>query len=58
MTFFVVFLISSVAFFVTLIGGKLGEKTTFIPARRAELIGGIVLIFIGAKILFEHLGLI
>ncbi len=51
-------LISSVTFFVTLIGGKLGEKTTFLPARRAELIGGIVLIFIGSKILFEHLGLI
>jgi manganese efflux pump family protein len=51
-------LISFVTFFVTIIGGKLGEKTTFISARRAELIGGIVLIFIGAKLLFEHLGLI
>jgi putative Mn2+ efflux pump MntP len=53
-----VILISSITFFVTLIGGKLGEKATFIPARRAELIGGIVLILIGAKILFEHLGII
>ena len=51
-------LISSVTFIVTIIGGKLGEKATFIPARRAELIGGIVLILIGAKILFEHLGII
>jgi putative Mn2+ efflux pump MntP len=51
-------LISSVTFIVTLIGGKLGEKMTFIPARRAELIGGIVLILIGVKILFEHLGII
>ena len=51
-------LIASVTFIVTLIGGKLGEKATFIPARRAELIGGIVLILIGTKILFEHLGII
>ena len=51
-------LIALVTFTVTLIGGKLGEKVTFIPARRAELIGGIVLILIGAKILFEHLGFI
>jgi manganese efflux pump family protein len=50
-------LISSVTFIVTLIGGKLGEKATFIPARRAELIGGIVLILIGLRILFEHLGI-
>jgi len=52
------FLISSVTFIVTMIGGKLGERATFIPARRAELIGGIVLIMIGAKILFGHLGII
>jgi putative Mn2+ efflux pump MntP len=51
-------LISAVTFFVTIIGGKLGEKTTFIPARRAEMVGGIVLIFIGTKILFDHLGII
>jgi manganese efflux pump family protein len=48
-------LITSITFFVTLAGGKLGEKATFIPARRAELIGGLVLILIGTKILFEHL---
>ena len=51
-------LISSVTFIVTLIGGKLGEKATFIPARRAELIGGLVLILIGVKILLEHLAII
>jgi putative Mn2+ efflux pump MntP len=51
-------LISSVTFVVTMIGGKLGEKATFIPARRAELIGGIVLILIGVKILLGHLGII
>lgn len=51
-------LISSITFLVTLMGGKLGELSTFIPARRAELIGGIVLMLIGTKILFEHLGII
>jgi manganese efflux pump family protein len=50
-------LISSVTFIVTIIGNKLGEKATFIPARRAELVGGIVLILIGGRILFEHLGI-
>jgi putative Mn2+ efflux pump MntP len=52
-----IILIASVTFFVTILGGKIGEKTTFIPARRAELIGGIVLILIGTKILFNHLGI-
>jgi manganese efflux pump family protein len=52
-----VLLISSVTFLVTMIGGKLGEKTTFIPAKRAEMIGGTVLIIIGIKILFEHLNI-
>ena len=51
-------LISVVSFLVTVIGGKLGEKSTFIPAKKAELAGGIVLILIGIKILIEHLGLI
>jgi manganese efflux pump family protein len=53
-----VILISSITFLVTLTGGKLGEKATFIPARRAELIGGIMLILIGAKILLQHLAII
>jgi putative Mn2+ efflux pump MntP len=51
-------LIFAVTLVVTLIGGKLGEKATFIPARKAELIGGIMLILIGAKIVLEHLGII
>jgi manganese efflux pump family protein len=53
-----VILISTVTFLVTMIGGKLGEKATFIPARRAELIGGVVLILIGVKILVMHLNLL
>jgi manganese efflux pump family protein len=53
-----VILISAVTFLVTMIGGKVGEKATFIPARRAELIGGAVLILIGIKILISHLNLL
>ena len=53
-----VLLITITAFLVTLIGGKIGAKTTIIPAKRAELFGGIVLILIGLKILLEHLGVL
>jgi len=53
-----IILITVVSFLVTIIGGKLGEKSAIIPAKKAELIGGLVLILIGTKILLEHLGLI
>ena len=53
-----VILITSITFVVTLAGGKIGEKTTIIPAKRAEIFGGIVLIAIGLKILLEHLGVL
>lgn len=47
--------IGSVTFILTLLGAlggkKLGEKFR----KRAEIIGGIVLVCIGAKILIEHL---
>ena len=47
--------IGSVTFFLTLLGAlggkKLGEKFR----KHAEIIGGIVLVCIGAKILIEHL---
>ena len=48
--------ITAVTFFMSLIGSRLGAKSTFIPARWAELLGGIVLLGIGTKILFNHLG--
>lgn len=48
-------IITIVTFINTIIGAKLGEKTSFIPAKYAEIIGGIVLIGIGLKILLEHL---
>jgi len=50
--------ITGVTFIVSLIGSRLGAKSTFIPAKWAELIGGIVLIAIGTKILLDHLGII
>ena len=51
-------IITFVTFVVTLTGSKIGERSRFIPARWAELFGGIVLIGIGIKILFNHLGIL
>jgi putative Mn2+ efflux pump MntP len=50
-----VVIISLVTYIMTIAGSKLGEKTTIIPARYAEIVGGIVLIAIGVKIVLEHL---
>ncbi|MDD8020193.1 MAG: manganese efflux pump MntP family protein [Acidobacteriota bacterium] len=44
------------AFIITLIGSRLGPALGQILGRRAELTGGLVLILIGCKILFDHLG--
>jgi putative Mn2+ efflux pump MntP len=53
-----VVIISIVTFIVSVIGAKLGEKTTFIPARWAEFAGGLVLIAIGVNVVLTHLGII
>ncbi|MEI7499282.1 MAG: manganese efflux pump MntP family protein [Bacteroidota bacterium] len=53
-----VIIISFITFSVSVIGAKIGEKTTFIPARWAEFAGGMVLVAIGVKVLLEHLGII
>jgi putative Mn2+ efflux pump MntP len=45
-------------FLFSVAGAKLGEKTTFIPVRWAEITGGVVLIAIGVKIVLEHLAVI
>jgi len=45
-------------FLFSVAGAKLGEKTTFIPVRWAEITGGLVLIAIGVKIVLEHLAVI
>ena len=47
--------IGTVAFIITLSGFFLGKKLGALIGRRAELIGGIILIIIGLRILLEHL---
>ncbi len=47
--------IGVVAFFLTLAGARLGPVLGRIAGRGAELLGGLILIFIGIKILVEHL---
>jgi len=47
--------IGLVAFLMTIIGTKIGPVIGKVAGKRAELFGGLVLIFIGVKILFEHL---
>jgi len=45
-----------VAFLMTVVGAKIGPFFGRAVGKRAELLGGAVLIFIGAKILLDHLG--
>jgi putative Mn2+ efflux pump MntP len=48
-------IIGAVAFMMTLVGTKIGPAIGKIAGKRAELLGGLILIFIGVKILTEHL---
>lgn len=43
---------------ISMIGVKIGAKVGAVVGKRAELIGGLVLIAIGVKILLEHLGVL
>lgn len=54
----VIITITLITFLNSILGARLGEKSTFIPAKWAEIFGGIVLIAIGGKILLEHLNMI
>ncbi len=47
--------IGAVAFGMTILGSRLGPVLGKVVGRRAELLGGIVLILIGIKILADHL---
>ncbi len=47
--------IGAVAFLVTAIGFLLGRKAGHLMERRAEMVGGIILICIGFKILLSHI---
>lgn len=47
--------IGATSFVLTVVGAKLGPVIGRIVGRRAELLGGLILIGIGVKILVEHL---
>lgn len=47
--------IGAVAFVLSVLGGLLGRRLGCLFRRRAEVLGGLVLVGIGAKILMEHL---
>lgn len=50
--------IGIITFVVCIIGVKIGNKFGDKYERNAETVGGLILIFMGIKILFEHLGII
>lgn len=49
-------IIGVVAFLMTVADVKIGPFFVRVVGRGAELLGNVVLIFIGAKILLDHLG--
>jgi len=48
-------IIGIVAFLMTFVGTKIGPMIGRIAGKRAEFLGGLILILIGIKILTEHL---
>jgi putative Mn2+ efflux pump MntP len=48
-------IIGVTSFILTVVGAKLGPVVGRIAGKRAELLGGLILIAIGVKILIEHL---
>lgn len=55
---FSVIIIGVVAFILSVIGVKIGNRFGNKYEKKAELVGGALLILIGLKILLEHLGII
>lgn len=51
-------LIGSITFFLSMIGTKVGNVFGDRYENKAELLGGVILIFLGIKILLEHLNII
>ena len=51
-------MIGIVTFAICVIGVKIGNKFGDKYERKAEVVGGLILIFMGIKILLEHLGII
>ncbi len=51
-----VFVIGLITFILTLLGIRIGRKFGFfVSSKWAEIFGGLVLVFLGAKILIQHL---
>lgn len=48
-------IIGIVAFFMTMVGMLFGEKLGNVIGKRVELLGGLILIGIGVKILIDHM---
>ena len=53
-----VLMIGIITFLICVIGVKLGNKFGDKYERKAEVVGGLILILMGIKILLEHLGII
>lgn len=53
-----VIIIGIITFILSLIGVKIGNKFGDKYEKKAEFLGGVILILIGVKILIEHLGII
>lgn len=51
-------MIGIVTFAICVVGVKIGNKFGDKYERKAEVVGGLILIFMGIKILLEHLGII
>lgn len=50
------FIIGATTFIISMLGILFGKKMGHRFGNKMEIVGGIILIFIGARILFEHLG--
>ena len=50
--------IGVVTFFFSLVGVLIGRKVGSMLGNKAKIIGGVILIYLGTKILLEHLGVI
>jgi len=48
-------IIGTVTFTISFIGVRMGSRLQHLLGRKTEILGGLILVFIGAKILAEHL---
>jgi putative Mn2+ efflux pump MntP len=48
-------IVGIVAFLMTLLGTRIGPVIGRIAGKRAELLGGLILIIIGVRILIQHI---